>query len=407
MAKSSKLTSMNLRKGTVLEVLEDVVMPADKGDGAHVSASYLGGAGKVSLLKGEKYEVTKVSKEGGSAYVVRMSQVGGSKRAQNFLVFLAHLAIHSQPEVTPDDVTAGPTEAKLNVNEELVLVSKSDPSKVFKAIDDAFYASSSSIDAKNDVKVDGLVLSSKTGQRKKFKNIQTLYGFLNNASGCMDHNALYHYFNGGGGTKAEQFHLHAMDGMPAWVGGAAYDKGLKHLEVRKYDREARKVLGVAVEFDIQAYLDKYKASFNVTLRHGEAVSAVAGEIAQELGMEGFEKYPFVCAVEFDASKFADRRLVPREKDLYMELAIKQLGWKKKDLFACNKNGFAAVACKSKEDAQALMDAYKNEGRKVFAILEWSKLHPTVDLGAIARCYQGETPKDPEAETEAKTSPKLR
>lgn len=120
--------------------------------------------------------------------------------------------------------------------------------------------------------------------------------------------------------------------------------------------------------------------------HGEAVSALADQLAKA---DQLEKYPHVFSAYFDERHFRTDFEVPREKDLYLELALKQLGLKKKDAPLVNKDGFSAIAFETKAELDAFSAAYKLDPKKKSTTLEWRALDPSVDLSTVVDFYKKE------------------
>lgn len=369
------LKSSELSKGTLLEATGSAceLFVNDDED----FTTQLPGNGQPAAA-GKLFMVERVTS---SPITVFLSEVGGPLKGHNFLVWISGaFKIHSQPAAASTE-TFSPREPKLNANEEFVLVSKANPDLVFRCIDDT-----SRTHDKNDSVVGNLTFNSKSGQRKKFKTMQTLTGFLHNASGLLDPSPWHFHFKKHP-DKAREFHLHALDQLPDWVGGPKVDQDFDKLELRKYDRDSRKISLAFVDFDLSGYLAKFKEVFNLTFLYGEAVSGLAAKLAEDQALDAF---PFVFCTEFDSSKFKYRHESPREKDLYADLAIKQLGLKKREVPSVNKNGFAAVGCSSLAQAEALSKAYKNDGSKSVSILQWARLDSSADLARLTD-YFGGTP----------------
>lgn len=376
------INSKELKPGTLIEATADHRLRTDK--------DYWLAQGSLIISKGDILKVDKCSKNGGSAFTLRLTQVlpeGSSGTPQTGSDFLVSIKgcyqISSLSETAAQVIGARSVrDPKLNDDEEFVLVLASNPQQFYKTEYDKSYvpqwASESHI-----TMADPLVLTSRIGQRKKFKNMATLLGFLHNCSGLLSSGHWWSHFRTHPNDD-QAFNLKGLDDLPDWVGGAESDIDFTALELRKYNTTTRKVGAVKVDFDLAGYLSKFKMVFQLTFLYGEAVSALVNQLAEG---EKLSDYPFVFSAKYHEAKFPETWKCPKDKDIYIDLALKKLGLKKKEVPLVNKNGFAAVAFKTQAELDQFAAAYQQEDTKKIAHLNLTSLDQSVDFSVITRYFK--------------------
>lgn len=370
----AKLKAADVKKGMVLEAVKSTVDVLEHlvPEGSDPFDVICGAVQPIPIVAGRKYKVLKDCKKyGGSALMLYVEDLSTGKRGSGFWTYYGSVFKEDSPSPAPKAEGFSASDQRLNDGEEYVIVRKGNPAMAFAGID--FPGRSTD---KSDVVEGNLAFSPKIGRRKRFKNLQALTGFLHNSTGCLDRSAWYLHFQSKP-NKDRSFNLRGLNNMPDWVGGAKESQSFGLLELRKYDCAARKVLPQAVDFEIAGYCAKFEAAFHLTYLYGPAVSQC---ISKALEQESAARWVFWS--KFDPSKFSEAWEAPEEKDIYVDLALKALGIKKKDALVSNDKGFAAVAFETREQAEQFMAAYKKEPDKVAGILDMESLDPSADLAPI-------------------------
>ena len=352
------LKAKDIHPGTIVEVVsvEPLMhLTADAGESAYTGNSV------TPMNVGEKYEFTdsirRHSREV-TSLVARVKQVNGPKAGEVFWFFLnKHVRIVSQPALPAPVNDSLDTDFSLNANEEFVLVSKARPAQVFRILNGYPTAAHA-----KDVQDGDLVFNTQSGQRKRFKNKAALTGFLNNISGFYNANRWHAFFQANPVIADEQqFHLHGLNSLPEWVAGDGLSdfQEAGKLELRKYNTDTRTISGVAVDFDVEGYLNSFAKKFQMTRLFGEGASSVVSGLEQNGTLD---QYGFLFSAKFGPDKWTTP--VAKEKDIQLDLACKALGLKKKDLPHYNANGFVAVAFKTRADLDAFASHFSNPEKTV-------------------------------------------
>ena len=72
------------------------------------------------------------------------------------------------------------------------------------------------------------------------------------------------------------------------------------------------------------------------------------------------------------------------------MAIKNSGFKKKDMYWNNSNGFSSIAFKTEEDLKAFVSIYKKEPLKVIQTYNVKELEKDLNLKIIKDFYKKES-----------------
>lgn len=336
------------------------------------------------LLVGEQYEVLKVSK---SPIGVSLQQMNGDKKGDIFLIFISgSMKIISQPQVKEVIKKYNNQDFQLNPDEEFLLTSKTHPNRVFKD-----YQPANQPLEKDDILLGNLVLSKKSGQRKRFKNKLALLGYLNNLTGLFSDNMWYDFFKNDEFykenkeiAKEQKYHLHAvLSNLPNWLGGNGLStlEDLRDLEIKKYDTQTRKILPEVIDFDVYEHVQKFSHSFQITRLYGEAVSKVVTELMKN---NQLDQTPYLFATQFDFKKFQYEYQIPTEKDIYLDVALKKMGLKKKDVIQHNDKGFMCIAFASEDERQQFAKEYQNKEKlvkflSVYEVLAHPELNPVKNI----------------------------
>lgn len=331
--------SKDLHEGTVIEVVSTNYMMFF-GDFTKPNKDYMG--------IGEKYTVTKVKRS--TPLVVHLKQVDGEKQGGIFLTFInKDIKVVSQPEIEAVNNTDPNT---LAPNEEFILVKKGDPTQFYNdyvACKDSYHIQTNE---------EAVIFTKKIGQRKKIKNKLALTGICNITSGMF--NSDYWYFKSKDLNKSEKqlhdYHMEIIRDTPYWYGSRqiANVESLKELELRKYNKDTRKVSDTIVNFDCYEYVTNFINKMQNAYNYGIGVASVTDELKNK-GLES--DYPFLFASKFDHTKFEYNP--PSEKDIYVDLAFKALKLKKKDVIHYNDKGFVCMAFKTEDEREAFIKEYKN------------------------------------------------
>jgi hypothetical protein len=331
--------SKDLHEGTVIEVTSTEYMMFF--GGYNPSASDY-------LAVGEQYEVKKIKRS--TPLVVHLKHVDSNKGGGIYFTYLnKHIKIISQPELETVDNTDPNT---LAPNEEFILVKKGDPTQFYNSY----------IECKDynytQTNEDALVFTKKIGQRKKIKNKLALMGVINLTSGMFD--PYYWHQKNKGLNKAEQdlheYHMAVIKDTPYWyeLKQVINVESFKDIELRKYNKDIRKVSDTVADFDCYGYITGFINKMHNVYNYGSGVAAVIDDLKNK-GLEN--DYPFLFSTKFDHTKF--KYNPPSEKDIYVDLALKSLKLKKKDVIHYNDKGFVCVAFKTEEERDIFIKEYKN------------------------------------------------
>lgn len=354
----ARLSAKDFKKGTRIEITQESnLLSLEKN--AQMPAFMMGGM-SFPLKKGEVYEVVADMKTS-SPVVTTLQQVDDTntikelKSGQIFWVFLKEaMKVISFPEVKEADTSITDNELKLTESQEFVLVNKNNPALVYKGLEGI------TADSK-DVIEGELVFNPKSGQRKKLKNLISLYGLLHNMSGSASSESFSHhypYHSRKNGINEIEYNVRELQEVPYWFDGRHVDdlNNYKSLELRKYNSDTRKITETPIDFNVFEYVVEFIKTMERTSYFGPAVSRVTKEImlANEV-----DKYPFILGSKFDYTKYDDIYEIPTEKDIYLDLALKTLKLKKKDVYSHNNNGFMAIAFETQEKMEEFKSVYKH------------------------------------------------
>lgn len=353
------LKSKDMKKGVVIEVtsLNNMMFFGD---------IFNTRSKKELMAIGEQYELVKDVKKSGGALIATLKQINGNKGGEVFWVFInKEIKIISIPTPVVNNNPSSETELKLSDNEEYIIVKKSNPQLFYKSLASQYHYAGRTVLDKNETLDGSFVLTNKIGQRKKFKNLQSLYGFLHNASGKLSYGYMRDF------SPEEEYHMHALQNIPEWAMGDGILKvnDLKEVELRKYNTETKTVSSQAVEFDLYDYVKKYSQKMDITKLYGEAISHVIMELTEQ---NKINELPYIFSAKMDYSKYKYIESVPKEKDIYLDLLLKELGLKKKDCIMYNNKGFIAIACEGEEKAKEYAKKYQNK-EKMQSILSVNEI----------------------------------
>lgn len=331
--------SKDLHEGTVIEVVSTEYM------------MFFGGYDPKSsdyLAIGEQYEVKKIKRS--TPLVVHLKHVDSDKGGGIYFTYLnKHIKIVSQPELKVVENTDPNTLAD---NEEFILVKKGDPTQFYN---DYVPCKDYAYTQTNE---DALIFTKKIGQRKKIKNKLALTGVLNVCTGMFYSSHWYDKRRELPKDKADLHHYHmtVIRDIPYWYESSQIInvESIKELELRKYNKDTRKVSDTVVDFDCYAYVSNFITKMNNTFNYGAGIAPVVDELKSK-GLEN--EYPFLFSSKFDHTKF--QYDPPLERDIYVDLALKSLKLKKKDVIHYNDKGFVCVAFKTEEERDKFIKEYKN------------------------------------------------
>lgn len=314
----------------------------------------IGNRNAIYMQVGEQYLVTKVKRS--SPIVISLKQINGNKEGEIFMTFInSDMTIVSQPEIEVKKENIDPN--TLKDNEEFILVKKGDPTQLFND----FHFNKSDIYVQTNE--DALIFETKIGKRKKIKNKLALLGSLNMMSGMMNTSHWYYFLkNSNEHNKDEQaYHLKVFDDAPYWFSCRQIIniESLKNLELRKYDKDTRKVSEHVVDFDCYQYVINFIQKTEHIRLFGVGVASVLYDLSEN---KQTEQYPYLFSSKFAHNKFEYGS--PQEKDIYVDLALKSLKLKKKDVIHYNNKGYVCVAFKTEEERQMFVDNYKNTEKEV-------------------------------------------
>lgn len=331
--------SKDLHEGTIVEIVSTNYM------------MFFGGfstPNKDYMVVGEKYTVDKIKRS--TPLVVHLSQVDGNKKGGVFFTYLnKDIKIVSQPEL---EVVNNTDPNTLAPNEEFILVKKGDPTQFYNS-----YAECSDYNY-NQTNEDAITFTKKIGQRKKIKNKLALMGVLNLTSGMFD--PYYWHQKNKSLNKSESdlynYHMTVIKDTPYWFESKQIRnlESFKDVELRKYNKDTRKVSDTVADFNCYEYLLGFINKMHYVYSYGSGVAAVI----DELKIKGVEAdYPFLFSTKFDHTKF--QYDPPMERDIYFDLALKSLKLKKKDVIHYNDKGFVCLAFKTEEERDTFIKEYKN------------------------------------------------
>lgn len=319
--------------------------------------------GKIQL--GDQYELVRAPyKDGSTALSIDLKKVGADDTVKPLSVWWIYvnniIKVISSPNVEHEAFAAN--ELKAAHNEEFLLVSKDNEKLYYRTIVDNYYQNYGK--KPDDVVVGNLVFTKKSGQRKRLKNTQSLYGFLHNHSGAFNSKNWPDVYNTYNKPMTEKVHhMHGFLNTDYWFeNDGDLKEEFKNLELRKYNRDTRKVLDIAVDFDSYAYVQKHFEQVNITYHYSEAVSNV---VVQLLEAQKWNDFEYIVLSKFNVTDYdCLYDDMPREKDVLFDVALKTMAIKKKDYANYNKNGFAAIAFTSKEQADQFLTLYKDKEKLV-------------------------------------------
>lgn len=335
-----------MKKGTIIEMTEDIIDTFNKPN---------------SLFKGEQFVVKdKMSKQGGSALIANIKNIKTESEHEVFWVFIKpRIKIISTVEENVDKIDFSPSEISLNENEEYVIVHKDKQDGFYKT---TFYSGYHNL--KNDEFLEGSALfTTKKGYRKKYKNRQSLNAFLNGIAGARDWRINQN-------TPLENiYHVSGFFAKAAEYFETSYPSGFsttakEFFVLKKYNKDTKTLYEEPVNFSIKNYIENLEKKVSDTFNYGEAVSQVLGMLREN---EKLTEYPFIFSTKYNAEDYKNElkiyngctNNIPRDKDIFLELLIKESGKKKKDLFFYNKNGFAAIACNEQDMVEYYKKGYIN------------------------------------------------
>lgn len=340
--------------------------------------------GKIQL--GDQYELIKAPYKGGSsALSIELLKVGspeGTKPIKIFWVYVnGIMKVISTPQVENEAFSAN--ELKASSNEEYLFVSNTNDKLYYRDLKQYHTPKS------DDVIIGNLVFTKKSGQRKRIKNIQSLYGFLHNHSGAFNDKNWPGMHQSYKQPMSENRHfMHGFVNVEYWFENSGdLKEEFKHLELRKYNRDTRKVAEVPVDFSPYAYVLKHFEQVNVTYHYSEAVSNVLNQLMEK---QKWQEDSYIVISKFDYKKYNYLEDIPKEKDVLFDLAIKTMGLKKKDCFYYNKNGFAAIAFQTQEEAEKFVSLYKDND-KIINIISKDELvrDSRINLNNMSNFYENE------------------
>lgn len=287
----------------------------------------------------------------------------------------------------------GKSDLGLNDSEEFVIVKKSDPTHVLRVVNENWHRTvdigKSPDDAswqfknyklhagyypaqKGDL-VEGspatLTWNTSSGKRRKINKVKSLYYFLNGLSGRCSADYMFHL---GQLDKNTQFNVFNLERAGNSHGPFLDWTLVEQFELRKYDKATKKIHDVAVDFDCYAFGRNFEQMFLLGMAHGPAVA----DLAKQLMPEGKLVDGFIVHARFDVYKYgADKSWdfgeVPKDKDLYLGKALKDIGLSGAPV-SIGANGFAAAWVQTREQADAFVAAYKDK-QKTVSVLDVSAL----------------------------------
>jgi len=350
------MTSPHLmKKDTIIEMTEDVIDNFSRTN---------------SLFKGEQFVVMdKMSKQGGSALIANIRNLKTGMEQEVFWVFIKHrIKIISTVEEDSSKNSFAPSDISLNENEEYVIVHKDKPNLFYRTV---FYPSYHAL-AKDDFIEGDAIFTAKKGYRKKCKNRQSLNAFLSGIAGGRDWTITQN-------TPLEKiYHISGFFANTEYYYEASYSSNFVAMAkecfvIKKYNKDTKTAYDEAVKFSVKDYIENIEKKVEDTFNHGEAVSQVLGMLRENSKMD---EYPYIFSTKYNAEDYKNELTIyngssdniPRDKDVFFELLVKESKKKKKDLFLYNKNGFAAIACKDKEMLDYFNNGYVNP-MKVVNVIE--------------------------------------
>lgn len=236
----ARITSRDLQKGTTLTVVQ-------QGPLFPPNFSYLGANGGVTLLAvGDVFEVLRCAKGNTASMELHLKEVGGAGRTGwQFLGQAAPLfEVLSQPEALQALPRAAESDPRLSDDEEFAIVLKSDPAQWFQQVH-TFRL----VESPDQTAINQIIFTTKSGKRKRFKNMQAVGLHLREISGSL-HNEHWRDLISDPSTRERAFHLHSLNSF-AYRGNAPdHAIPLPEIEIRKYNRDTRKLASIPVDYDV-------------------------------------------------------------------------------------------------------------------------------------------------------------
>lgn len=348
------LTTRNLKPDTIIEITST----GDLGLLQKNSDSF--DSNETPLSIGEQYKVISCKKHNSTSYSVQLEQLNGEKNGFIFISFLTKYAKIVQAVMVTKNENITASDLTLDEHEEYVLVHKNDPTLLFKSTYDL-------ANHKNDVIIGTLLFNKQLSQRKKIKNLQSLNGILNSMSNVNNTN----FFNqhNHNTLSEEAYHLISLRDIPYWVqGNESVDfNDVAQLELRKYDRDNKKIYDTPVNYDCYQKVINIMTSYNMTRQYGQAVSKVVSSLTTD---EKENEYPFLLSAKFNRNtldKLGRDSDAYKEKDVYFELALKEANYKKKDIYYYNNNSFVCIAFTNEEELKKFKSLYHNDEKEITII----------------------------------------
>lgn len=219
----------------------------------------------------------------------------------------------------------------------------------------------------NDIK-DSFRWNTGLSQRKKINKNKSLFYFLNGLSGRTTDDYMFFL------SQTDLYKAHNVCGLEkagGWHNGPFVDLELvKDFELRKYNKDSRKVYDVAVDFNCYNFAKNFEQMFKMSLEYGQAVSGVVKKLL-EVGNINEDSY--ILSSKFDCKKYKKSynfSEVPHEKDMYMSKVIKD--YKLKNECVNLNNGFSAIHFDTEEELNKFLLNYK-EKEKVLTVIKMKDL----------------------------------
>lgn len=369
------IKSTEVRKGTIAELKEDTTLYLFLDND-----TMYGNVADVPLTKGTQLIFENKPKKQ-STYLLASFKISKNNEIVDHVFHAYWSYINSELEIVfnPDNPNAKASfkesEISLNDNEEYCFLLKENKEYYMKSLGEPFYDDEESFH--------GFVVTKKKGQRKRIKNRQSLNGFLNGFSSYTGRDFLEKLHRVSSKEYKHNYNnlLSQSDEYYNGVGQANESQRqslINKMELYKYNKDTKKVYDVPVQdFSIADYIQKLNDSMKWTLLYGSAVSSVVKQLRND---DCLQEYPLIASFRYDSNElktigkypYVEFEAVPQEKDIYVDLAFKKSGLKKKDFYVENKAGFSAVAFKNKEDMENYLGFYKNK-EKVTVVLNVSDI----------------------------------
>lgn len=357
------IKSTEVRKGTIAELKRDtsVYLFLD-------NDTMYGNVSEVPLTKGTQFIFENKPKKQ-STYLLASFKISKNNEIVDHVFHAYWSYINSELDIVfnPENPNAKnsfkESEISLNDNEEYCFLLKENKKYYMKSLGEPFYDDEESYH--------GFIVTKKKGQRKRIKNRQSLNGFLNGFSSYTNHDFL-EKLNRISSKEYKHNYNNLLSQSGEYYNGVGQANEsqrqslINKMELYKYNKDTKKIYDVPVQdFSIADYIQKLNDSMKWTLLYGSAVSSVVKQLKND---DCLSDYPFIASFRYDSNElktigkypYVEFEAVPQEKDIYIDLAFKKSGLKKKDFYLENKGGFGAVAFKNKEDLDNYLVFYKNK-----------------------------------------------